>query len=342
MALLDLTLGCILVASWANMVLFTLQCLQTVKYFTRYPKDVWFNKACVLGALASDTMATTAILAACYLYMVTHWGSQDFIATQPWGIPVYIVGTVVTAAIVQIWLTRMIYNLTKQWFWIPIVGLVILTALVFGGATAAQIFINPSYTGRVALGRYATIWLSASAVADCFITALLVWKFRSIKTSFSDTKDLLRRLTIASLRNGSITTIMTLITLVVYKAQPEANTATMIEMAVGRLYTLSMLANLNSREMRLGDSQTSASSPSGARNKSGLTNGNDQTPTVLRIRQDVETHYQSDADAIPMSNIDQFGRTKRDLESGDGDANSDVDLPVVVTVKQEKHYHNDF
>ncbi|KAJ7884244.1 hypothetical protein B0H13DRAFT_2537526 [Mycena leptocephala] len=292
MASHDITIGCLLIASWANMILFTLQGVQTYRYFARYPKDTWFNKISVLGALASDFMTVFACLSVNYLYLVTHWGNETYIKSQPRVFPVYIIGTGVTATIVQIWLTRMVFNLTKQWMWPPLIALFILTGLAGAGATAFHIFIDPSYTGRDAVVRYVTIWLSGSAAADVIITGLLVWTFRTLKTNFVNTTELLRRLSITSVRNGSITTMMTfvpsvllglhthhlisLVNLVVFKLQPETNSAVMIEaspsplhaihvlldnswsqMTIGRIYTLSMLANLNNRTLLAGQLQAS-------------------------------------------------------------------------------------
>ncbi|KAJ7777477.1 hypothetical protein B0H14DRAFT_329386 [Mycena olivaceomarginata] len=249
MGALDLTIGCLLIASWANMV--------TYRYFTRYPKDTWFNRISVLGTLASDFMTVFACLSVNYLYLITHWGNETYIKSQPRVFSVYIIGTGVTATIVQIWLTRMVFNLTKQWIWPPLIGLFILTGLVGASASASNIFNNPSYTGRDAVVRYVTIWLSGSAAADVIITGVLVWTFRTLKTNFVNTTELLHRLSIASVRNGSITTMMTLVNLVVFKLQPETNSAVMIEMTIGRIYTLSMLANLNNRTLLVGQLQAS-------------------------------------------------------------------------------------
>ncbi|KAF7312671.1 hypothetical protein MIND_00281400 [Mycena indigotica] len=331
----DLTIGCLLIASWINTALYTLQITQTIRYFIKYSKDQWFNKACVLGALVSDTVTTVAVMVSCYLYTVTHWGNEAYLGIQPWCMPAYVLGTTLTAMIVQAWLVKMIYTLTRQWFWLPIIVLLVLTGVVGGCLVASHLINDPTYVGRDSLVREVTIWLSGAAVADLLITVLLVWKFRSLRSDFADTKNLLRRLTIASLRNGTLTTLLTVVSIIVFQAQPELNTATMIEMTLGRIYTLSMLSNLNNRALMPGNSAQSTTS-----NARKTILSHDQSPTVLRIRQDVETHYQSDADSIPMDSTGFGRRTKEDLESGDG--SSEVVLPVVVTVRQEKHYHTDY
>ncbi|KAJ6581815.1 hypothetical protein B0H19DRAFT_1370034 [Mycena capillaripes] len=148
-----------------------------------------------------------------------------------------------------------------------------------------------------------------------------------MKTTFTDTNNLLRRLSIASFCDihGSITMVMSLITVVVFKIQPSTNTATMIEASVsmfpfpcqltvadrciGRIYTLSMLSNLsNNCTLTLGESQGS----SGIRQDRRPLGHNRQRPAhparcrdiLLPVRRGRDSHGQ------------------RDLESGDG--NSDV------------------
>ncbi|KAJ7490457.1 hypothetical protein FB451DRAFT_1220126 [Mycena latifolia] len=322
----DLTLGCLLFSSWANMVLFTLELRQMYQYFTKYPRDTMFNKVFVLLALASDFTTVFACLSANYLYLVTHWGTSTYLLTQPWCVAVYVVSTSISSALVQFWLTRMVFSLTKQWFWIPIISILIFAGLTGAAATAGLLVIDSSYAARVGLVKWVTLWLAGCVAADTVITGVLVYKFRSIKTSFSDTKSLIRRLWLSAVRNGSITTVMTIITLVVFTLQPETNSAVMIEMTIGRVYTLSMLSNLNNRSVLLGESQSSSSK------KATL----DPNATVLRIRQDVETHYQTDANTIQMGNL-QYGVQKtRELESSN-DRSSDVDLAV-----SGKQYDNGF
>ncbi|KAJ7264619.1 hypothetical protein C8J57DRAFT_1718516 [Mycena rebaudengoi] len=227
MGALDLNIGCLLIASWANMVLFTLQGVQTCRYFIRYPKDTWFNKISVLGALASDFMTVFACLSVNYLYLPV--------------LPPVLADS-----------TLKLHAGRSNGCGCPLIAPFIFTGLVGAGATATHIFINPSYTERDAVVRYVPIWLSGSAATDVIITGLLVWTFRTLKTNFVSTTELLRCLSITSVRNGSITTVMTLINLVVFTLQPETNSAVMIEMTIGRIYTLSMLANLNNRTLLVG------------------------------------------------------------------------------------------
>ncbi|KAJ7732168.1 hypothetical protein B0H16DRAFT_1582220 [Mycena metata] len=301
----DLTLGCLLVSSWLNMILFTLELNQILKYFTRYKRDPTFNKVLVLIALAGDILTVFACLSATYLYMVSHWGQASYLATQPWCIAGYVIGTGITGGAVQIFLTRMLYTLTKQWVWLPILGLFITVGVAGAGITAGHLIINSSISGREELVKWVTVWLSACIAADTFITTILVVKFQTLKTGFSGTGELLRRLSLAAVRNGSITTAMTIITIVVFKLQPEANTAVMIEIIIGRVYSLCMLSNLNNRSW-ISDA-SSGGDPSSKGTPTHRTVA--ETQTVVRVHQEVD---------IQMDPLEYGRRKQGDAESLDG------------------------
>ncbi|KAJ7741715.1 hypothetical protein B0H16DRAFT_1728490 [Mycena metata] len=119
----------------------------------------------------------------------------------------------------------MTYTLTKRWVWIPVIGSFIMVGFVGVGLTMAHLIADNSLAQREKLVTWATLWFSASVATDTRITIVLVAKFQALKTRIPGTVtgDLLRRLSLAAVRNGSITTAMTIVTLVVFKLQPETN-----------------------------------------------------------------------------------------------------------------------
>ncbi|KAJ7848357.1 hypothetical protein B0H14DRAFT_2768096 [Mycena olivaceomarginata] len=309
----DLILGCLLVASWVNMVLFTVELNQIFMYFTRYKREPTFNKVVVVVALSGDLLTVVSSLTTVYLYMVTHWGETEYLSTQPWSIPGYIVGTGITGAAVQIFLVRMLYALTKRWFWLPILGLFIMTGVVGAGITVGSLFLDSSIHARDALVKWVTVWLAGSIAADISITAIFVIKLRTLKTDFRGTSSLIRRLSLASVRNGSITAAMTIATLIVFKLQPETNTALLIEMTIGRVYSLCMLVNLNSRGWILPEGPENYVGPSAKSAPTPRMTLADVTPTVVTVQQEV---------TIQMDPL-TYGRRKP------GDAESDYERSEV-------------
>ncbi|KAF7351966.1 hypothetical protein MVEN_01158700 [Mycena venus] len=343
MGALDPVLGVLVLASWVNMVLYTIEIQQMVKYFTRYPKDSWVNKIAVIFCLLTESVTIFCSLALVYLYSVSHWGEPGYLATQPWAVPTSTISAAMTNVAVQVWLTRMVYSLTKQWIWPVLIGLLILPSLPCAFYTAHLLLGDLSYAANVGLDTWVTIWFTTSVATDVAITAVLVWKFSAFKTRFSSTRkylcfdqpnihlvdlwlcSLIRRLILSSVRNGSVTTILTIILLSFYKLYPTNNVWR--QLIVGRFYTLSMLSNLNNRQDMLGSS--SGTHSHSVSNK--ITGGEHPTTgTALRIRQDIETHYHTDAESIPMGDL-EYGIKAREVQE---DGTSDVDLSV-MTVKHE-------
>ncbi|KAJ7741702.1 hypothetical protein B0H16DRAFT_1728478 [Mycena metata] len=330
MGTFDLTLGCLLIASWANMILFTLELQQyeiqimsnadinlprrIIKYFGRYKRDLMFNKIMVLIALAGDILGVFASLSMVYYYMVSHWGevvraallafqnsaltfAQAVLTTQPWTYPAFVVSIGITGGAVQIFLTRMAYTLTKQWFWIPIIGSFIMVAFAGVGLTAGHLIADSSLASREKLIPWATMWFSSSVATDTLITIVLVAKLQALKTGFSGTGGLIQRLTLAAVRNGLITTVMTL---------KLTARAPMVEIVTGRVYTLCMLSNLNNRSWG-----SNASSNSRVVSSQGTPTHHrtvDQAPGVVQVHREVE---------IRMDPLEYGKRKQGDAESLD-------------------------
>ncbi|KAF8203511.1 hypothetical protein K438DRAFT_1964988 [Mycena galopus ATCC 62051] len=347
----DLTLGCLLVSSWANMVLFTLEIKEIFNYFGRYKRDPVFNKIMVLTALSGDILTVFACVSSSYLYMVSvsdhamlstsqqrltyffhgkHWGELDYVASQPWGIAGYVIGTGITGAAVQIFLTRMVFNLTQQWIWLPILALFIMVGLTGAGATAATLITSRAISSREGLVKWVTVWLSGCVAADTFITIILVVKFQTLKAAFVGTSELLRRLSLAAIRNGSITTTITIVTVVLFKIQPETNSALMLEITIGRVYTLCMLSNLNNRVWLTNQSTGVVDVTSAAfnRNPTTATESNQTTSALVRIQTDIEhsTDYEN-GQRIPMDPLVYGKRKPGDMEHGNVGY---VDVSVVI------------
>ncbi|KAJ7739338.1 hypothetical protein B0H16DRAFT_1729430 [Mycena metata] len=297
MGTFDLTLGCLLIASWANMILFTLELQQIIKYFGRYKRDLMFNKIMVLIALAGDILGVFASLSMVYYYMVSHWGEVAVLTTQPWTYPAFVLSIGITGGAVQIFLTRMAYTLTKQWFWIPIIGSFIMVAFAGVGLTAGHLIADSSLASREKLIPWATMWFSSSVATDTLITIVLVAKLQALKTGFSGTGGLIQRLTLAAVRNGSITTVMTL---------KLTARAPMVEIVTGRVYTLCMLSNLNNRSWG-----SNASSNSRVVSSQGTPTHHrtvDQAPGVVQVHREVE---------IRMDPLEYGKRKQGDAESLD-------------------------
>ncbi|KAJ7930996.1 hypothetical protein B0H13DRAFT_2651679 [Mycena leptocephala] len=299
--ILDTILGALLVGTWANSVLYTVEVIQAAYYYRHFKHDNWMLKLLVLSTVAIDSVSMFANYASVYLYTITHWGvsfhliynfhclslpflrrfgvsaetvlgksfrssrkkhNRTYVMEQP--LPLYIFATGIVAALVQIFLAGRYWLLTKNKF-ITLI-LFFFIAVAAGGAFAcgATIAIFSEYTNRSKALIPATTWLIAEAVTDISIASALLWELRKVKSSFKETRSLRNRLVTQTIQTGATGATLALVILVVFLVNNESNgellgfvlsipgshipVPTGIAYCLGRVYCLTMLANLNARK----------------------------------------------------------------------------------------------
>ncbi|KAJ7703837.1 hypothetical protein B0H14DRAFT_3173212 [Mycena olivaceomarginata] len=235
----DIVLGALLVGTWANSVLYTVEVIQLL----------------VSSAIAIDAVSMIANYASVYLVVHNHSlglirSSSLRLAQWPhWPKVPWLLGY---------WL------LTRNKF--ITLTLFFLITVATGGAFACgvTIAIFPEYTNRRKVIIPGTTWLITEAVTDISIASALLWEFRKAKSSFKETRSLLKRLVAQTIQSGTAGASMALAVLVAFLANKESNggflglplsipgshipVPTGIAYGLGRVYCITMLANLNSRK----------------------------------------------------------------------------------------------
>jgi len=112
----------------------------------------------------------------------------------------------------------------------------------------------------------ATTWLIAEAVTDISIASALLWEFRKVKTSFKEMESLRDRLMAQTIQTGAAGATVAMAVLIAFLVNKESNVPTGIAYTLGRVYSLTMLANLNVR--KTGDTWISKGTISGAATRS--------------------------------------------------------------------------
>ncbi|KAJ6454387.1 hypothetical protein C8R45DRAFT_1222855 [Mycena sanguinolenta] len=248
----DIILGALLVGTWANSILYTVEIIQAYHYYRHFKRDNWTLKLLVSSAIASDSVSMIANYASVYLYTITHWGDSAYLENQYWAShlfdPLYLFATGVVAALAQGFLAGRYWLLTRNKF--ITLTLFCLITIATGGAFASglTIAIFPEYKNRRKAIIPATTWLITEAVTDVSIAAALLWEFRKAKSSFKETRSLLNSLVARTIQTGSAGASIALAVLVAFLANKESNVPTGIAYILGRVYCITMLANLNNRK----------------------------------------------------------------------------------------------
>ncbi|KAJ7891852.1 hypothetical protein B0H14DRAFT_1042708 [Mycena olivaceomarginata] len=244
----DIVLGALLVGTWANSVLYTVEVIQAAYYYRHFKHDNWMLKLLVSSAIAIDAVSMIANYASVYLYTITHWGDLAYLQNQYWFDPLFLFATGAVAALAKSSLAARYWLLTRNKF--ITLTLFFLITVATGGAFACgvTIAIFPEYTNRRKVIIPGTTWLITEAVTDISIASALLWEFRKAKSSFKETRSLLKRLVAQTIQSGTAGASMALAVLVAFLANKESNVPTGIAYGLGRVYCITMLANLNSRK----------------------------------------------------------------------------------------------
>ncbi|KAI0819477.1 hypothetical protein BC628DRAFT_1026750 [Trametes gibbosa] len=264
MGALDQSLGALLIGTWFNAMLYMLEITQMISYYRTFPRDRVAFKIMVAFSFLVDTLGTANNCACVYLYTITNWGNAQFLLVQGWTIPTYLALSGLSAFICQLFLCWRFLNFSKNYFVTAFLVATTLVGFIGSDINADTVVKFPKYEQRDHNIKTVTIWLVASAAADICIAGSLVWTLRNIKSSFSGTQSLVRRLTFSAIQTGSATSVLAVICLIFYRINTESNITVGFGFCLGRAYTLTMLFNLNTRVTgRADSSHTGLSQASG-------------------------------------------------------------------------------
>ncbi|KAJ7153883.1 hypothetical protein C8R43DRAFT_442968 [Mycena crocata] len=261
MGAFDAIFGTLLLGTWAASFLFGLVTAEAYKYFTTFPNDSWQRKGLVILVLCLTVSALIGDYANTYLPTVTYWGNTEAIAKVYWPLPLYSIMNTLLAFIVESFLIYRFYTLSKKiWATLFLYSLVLLAiaGYLIGFIPLVR---GSTYADREKARIGALINFIALLVCDVLTAAGLIWKLRSMKSSFQDTRTFMNRLIIGAISTGSATSLCSVILLVTFLHSPQTNLATFFIFLFAPLYALTLLFNFNLRR-KAGVSGTSKTSES--------------------------------------------------------------------------------
>ncbi|KAJ7260264.1 hypothetical protein C8J57DRAFT_1720208 [Mycena rebaudengoi] len=242
-----LIIGPLLTGTWLNSGLYAVELTQVAYYFTHFPNDSLMTKLFVGAVLIADATSMITIYACVYL-----------------PIPIFICSTGLVASLVQSFLVLRYWRLSKN-IYISLF-LVLLAMIGLAGLLSAGIIIAiyPTYQERSRVKVPAAAFLGGEALTNVSISVALLWEFRKMRSPFTNTQSLLRRLASQAIQTGSVGATISVAALIAYFAKNESNIPLGIAYSLGRVYCLTLLLNLNIRAAAGGRGTESGASGSGA------------------------------------------------------------------------------
>ncbi|EEB91613.1 hypothetical protein MPER_10002, partial [Moniliophthora perniciosa FA553] len=220
-----------LCASWLNLTLYTLEICVGV-YYLNISKYPWksFNRFTLTASLFVDTACTAVVCYNVYLYLVDTKISQSI---QPWTLPATILLTYTSSLIEQGFYAHRYWKISRNTFITSVIVVFIFTHVVFGFISGIWTAVRPEVEFSLRSQRQPT---------DLVIAICMVWKLRSIETTYAQTQSLIRRVSIQAVTSGIFASTATIIMLVLLFTS--LNGFYVLFASLGRLYTLTVLINL--------------------------------------------------------------------------------------------------
>ncbi|KAJ7266459.1 hypothetical protein B0H12DRAFT_1099637 [Mycena haematopus] len=286
----DTTLGALGVSYVLAWGLFGAMSMQSVTYFQKFPKDSQWLKTLVAFLWVLATLQLVLAGAGLYFWVITNYDNADVLeGPSPWSFNVAIFLTNTIVFMVELFLARRVHILSGHN--IPLTGIiVVLSCCYYGIQIAVQVKLWQFqqlallYRVRETIG----VSLACAAVADLTIAVSLSVCLRKSRTGIMVTNSIVHKLVLYAMSTGLLTSVIVSIDMICFLTMPQNFVHLAFNMVSGNLYTNSLLATLNfrdvvrnnmdSRTLNLNTLALSAVHPPS--NYSSETGGDETTPTI--------------------------------------------------------------
>jgi len=246
----DTTLGALCVAYVLAWGLFGVMSMQSFSYFQRFAQDSVWLKSLVGGLWLLDTLQLVLIGHVLYYWVITNYANPAVLAVSVWSFNIGILVTNTIVLIVEVFLARRVYILSNKNF--ILTGIIVLLSFCYFGFEMA-VQVRTFQLQKLALffefQWIASVGLACASAADLIIAVSLTYYLRKSRTGIKTTDSIVNMLILYAMNTGLLTGICVLIDMICFLTMPDNLIHISFNIVVGKLYTNSLLATLNFRDV---------------------------------------------------------------------------------------------
>ncbi|KAF5366595.1 hypothetical protein D9758_008956 [Tetrapyrgos nigripes] len=234
---------------------------QVFNYQKNFPNDMSYIKLLVAVLFALEIVHWIIVTMDTWYYLIEISGHPEGFFIVPWEAAAIVILTGIVSLIVQSFYIVQIWWISRERFVLPIVALIGLISLgqsvmaLAGGSRVLKVRTLET----VAENRS---FFPGSFVADTLIALTMSWILYMNKkwVWFRKTETLLNRLILNTIRTGCLTSIIAGVTLALFDIFPNLTYYGTPANCLQKLYTLSLVANINGRQAFQSHEETEAHS----------------------------------------------------------------------------------
>ncbi|KAJ4485357.1 hypothetical protein J3R30DRAFT_1346682 [Lentinula aciculospora] len=286
----NLTASSLLAGSWVNMVLYGTELVLSAFYLINSRPNAFFRWSLAIS-LCIDTVCTGVVCYNVYLYLILEPEALTS-ERQPWTLPATILCTYHAALVEQVFFTYRYWQITRNKFITSLICAITAAHVALAWVLGIGLIMNPVVSQH---GLNLTIIAATlCAATDLLIAITMFHTMRTIKTTYTATQSLLRRISIQSVACGSTTSIFTIIMvslLVTHNLEP----FTVIFDILGRLYTLTILINYISLRKPIAHATTGSTQRQPRSRSHSFAFGATHTPRSFTVPVELSTINETDS-----------------------------------------------
>jgi len=263
MAGVDLFFGPMLIGVLLNMMLYGAMVTQMFRYYRLYTNDPAWIRYLMLYLFIVGTANVVIECGIIYEPLIMQYGTA---VTPVTIIPKLLPGDAILISIVsapiQLFAAWRISVITESFIVPGLIASLSLGSFGSGINMSIKVIMNREFGEFDRFETSAIVWLALSAVCDIVIAAGLSHALYTRKTGFTHVDGQINRIIRLTLETGSLTAITALADVWLFLVFPRTALNFIVDFPLASLYTVSLLAMLNSRERRKPADEEQATSAS--------------------------------------------------------------------------------
>jgi len=309
MGLLDDTFGATYIGVVLATFLYGILTLQTYIYWIRYVHDSRFDRLFVVTLWVIDTLQLIFICHMQYWYVIENFANPAALQYNNWSFNMEVGLTTILTFMVQAFFARRAWQFTsgmgnrmtasrKTKVLGGLIGMMSLTQLGFGMGCFGMVWVLTMYQQFIQYKWLVAGWLVSAALCDILIVYMLSTALMTQRTGFGRTDALIDKLLRYTINTGLLTSLIAIVDLITFCMMNNL-IHLCFNFILGKLYTNTLLATLNAREVTPPDNIVHVESGSYqldkvshsrkyGRSPGGVLSSQEQSNPVVHIQTDTE------------------------------------------------------
>ncbi|TDL16195.1 hypothetical protein BD410DRAFT_645099 [Rickenella mellea] len=245
------TTGALFICLILSTFLLGMICLQTHNYYQKFPEDRAHVKCFVAFVLGLNAVNVALFSEGMYHYLIANFGNFEALAEPYTSLNVYSLLNSFITWMCQLYFAWRVWRLSSGNYFLT-VAIICLTCMHLAFATRevaigfkAQRFHLNLPNSEFLIG----MTLGSTLACDVVITGSLCFFLNKGRTGFTRTDSLIKSLILYSLCTGLVTSMFAIVNIVAFFSMQSNLIHLGIYFLMGKLYTASLLATLNSRDI---------------------------------------------------------------------------------------------